>query len=360
MVSRPKLLFLSHCLPYPPHAGVTSRTYHILRQLVEAFDIALLAFSRRHHQADTASRESSRRALEQVVASAESPVPIASEHSRARLLWDHLRSILTRQPYTAYQYRSAAFRGQLERVISRGRPDLVHLDAIDLNHWVPQLPSVPTTCTHHDIESHWLRRRADHTDSRSLKAYIHYQADLVEKMQWRLCPRFAANVVVSELDAERLATLAPGSRTVVAPNGVDTQYFTPQANAAVVPGRVVFVGPTYVFPNRDAVDYLLSDIWPRIRAARSDASLVLVGWSSDAERARYGSHAGVTSVGHVPDIRPLLAEACCCIVPIRVGGGTRIKILDAWASGKAVVSTSLGSEGLRALDEENILVRDTP
>jgi glycosyltransferase involved in cell wall biosynthesis len=107
------------------------------------------------------------------------------------------------------------------------------------------------------------------------------------------------------------------------------------------------------------VEFLLGEIWPRIRAAEGAASLQLIGRNAAGDQARYAAESGVTPLGHVADVRPALAEASCCVVPIRVGGGTRLKILDAWAMGKAVVSTSLGCEGLDAVDGENILIRDT-
>ncbi len=164
---------------------------------------------------------------------------------------------------------------------------------------------------------------------------------------------------MSELDATKLKVLAPKSRTTVVPNGVDTEYFIAHSSQPL-PGRIVFVGPTYVFPNREAIDYFLLDIWPRVRAVEPAASLELIGRCSEGDRVRYERHTGVTCAGYLAGIRPHVAKACCFVVPIRVGGGTRLKILDAWAMGKAVVSTPIGCEGLNAADGENILIRDTP
>jgi glycosyltransferase involved in cell wall biosynthesis len=146
---------------------------------------------------------------------------------------------------------------------------------------------------------------------------------------------------------------------VVVPNGTDTDFLHPNGGTAA-PGRVVFVGPTYSHPNRDAVEFFLREIWPRIGAADAATSLQLIGRSAPVDRARYDAEPGVQVLGQVPDIRPALTQARCVVVPIRIGGGTRIKILDAWALGKAVVSTSIGCEGLDAVDGENILIRDTP
>ena len=361
MISRrPHILFLSQCLPYPPHAGVTARTFNILKQLQKEFDITLVSFSRSNHQPDANARESSRRALEQFVDNVCAPVPIGSERSILRRLWDHLRSLGSGHAYTFYEYWSRDFQTQLRTAIIEKGIDLVHIDSLDLHRWLGELPRVTTLCTHHDIEPELLRRRADRVKSSVLRRYILHQANLVERIEREFCPQFNANVMVSESDAKKLEDIAPSSRTIVVPNGVDTEYFTPTTTSPPVPGRVVFVGSPLAFPNRDAVEYLLRDIWSNIRGGDRSANLQLIGRCSESDRARYGSHPGVACLGHLVDIRPQMTEACCSVAPIRVGGGTRVKILDAWAMGKAVVSTSIGCEGLKAVDGDNILIRDTP
>jgi glycosyltransferase involved in cell wall biosynthesis len=359
VTARPHILFLSQSLPYPPQSGVRSRTFNILRQLLQDFDITLLAFSRRNHQPTAADREAARTALQQGALRVASPVPLPAEQSRLRLLWDHLRSLLTQRPYTYYQYQSGAFREQLRKALARASPDLIHLDSPDLYGWLTDLPDAPTTCTHHDIDPLLLRRRAEQSRNAVLSRYVLHQASLLERLERTLCPRFTSNIMMSELDAERLRTLAPGSQTLVVPNGVDMDYFHPRPDVAPVADRLVFVGPTYQAANRDAVEHLVYDVFPIIRARRPTASLHLIGDCPPADKLRYDAQPGVASLGHVPDVRPHIAEAMCSVVPIRVGGGTRIKILDSWAMGKAVVSTSAGCEGLEARDGENILRRDT-
>ena len=238
-------------------------------------------------------------------------------------------------------------------------PDLVHVEGRDLHRSLRNLPSVPIACTHQDIESDLLRRRAHRLTNIAARHYFLLQADRVERLERELCPQFALNVMMSEVDARKLRALAPGAVTVVVPNGTDTDYFQPNGTTPL-PGRVTFVGPTASHPNRDALEFLLQDIWPQVLAVDRAASLQLIGRSTPADQARYSLEPGVNAVGHVADLRPLLAEAACCVVPTRIGGGTRLKILDAWAMGKAVVSTSIGCEGLDAVDGENILIRDTP
>jgi glycosyltransferase involved in cell wall biosynthesis len=270
-----------------------------------------------------------------------------------------MRSIISGRAYTYYQYESREFAERLQAVLRTRAPDLVHLDSLDLHRWLPKLPPVPIACTHHDIDSELLRLRARHRDPALLRHYLLLQADRVERVAKDLCPRLALNVMMSDVDARRLRALAPGAPTVVVPNGTDTEYFQP-TGAESVPGQIVFVGPTYSHPNRDAVEFLMREIWPTIRAADRAASLRLIGRAAPTDGERYGAEPGVTPLGYVPDIRPHLAEASCCVVPLRVGGGTRLKILDSWAMGKAVVSTSIGCEGLAVVDGENILIRDLP
>jgi len=359
MTARPRLLVLAQSLPYPPHSGVANRTFNVLRQLRVEYDVDLVAFFRTNHQPDNAAREAAWRSLRKVAASVAEPTPIPNEHSAVRKMWDHLRSLASGRAYTYYEYDSRAFAERLQATLRARRPDLVHLDSLDLHRWLPDLPRAPIACTHHNLESELLRRYALGLTPALLRRYVLAQADRVEAVERELCPRLALNVMVSAVDAEKLRVVAPGAPTAIVPNGTDTDYFQP-ADAASIPGRVVFVGPTYSHPNRDAVELLLHDIWPRVRAADRHACLRLIGRNAAMDQARYAVEPGVRPLGHVPDIRPAVAEARCCVVPIRIGGGTRLKILDAWAMGKAVVSTSIGCEGLDAVDGENILIRDAP
>ncbi len=359
MAARPRLLFLAQCLPYPPHSGVASRTFHILRQLQLEYDVDLVAFSRVCHQPDRGAREAARDALRNAVASVAEPTPIPQEHSTPRKIWDHLRSLISGRAYTYYEYHSRSFADRLRAVLRTRTPNLVHLDSLDLHRWLPELPQVPIACTHHNIESELLRLQAQHLDQTVLRHYLLLQAARVERVERELSSKLALNVVMSEVDGQRLRALAPGAATVVIPNGTDTEYFQPNGTESIA-GQVVFVGGTYSYPNRDAVEFLVQAIWPKIRAADPATSLRLIGRGTAADLARYDAEPGVSALGYVADVRPALSAARCCVVPIRIGGGTRLKILDAWAAGKAVVSTSIGCEGLDSTDGENILIRDTP
>jgi glycosyltransferase involved in cell wall biosynthesis len=176
----------------------------------------------------------------------------------------------------------------------------------------------------------------------------------------RLCQEFALNLMMSDRETDALRRLAPTARTLLVPNGVDAEHFYPQPVACRVPSRLVFVGPMYVFANRDAVAYFLSATWPIVREIVPDASLRVVGSCPPDTRKQLEEAPGVVCVGSVDDLRVELAQAACAIVPLRLGGGTRLKILDAWAMATPVVTTSIGCEGLAVEDGSNILIANEP
>src|SRR5882672_10351636 len=133
MASRPRVLFLAQCLPYPPHSGVLTRTFNVLRELQRAYDVDLVTFSRVKHQPDAAALAAAWEALKRCAGSVAEPTPIPSDHSIIRKIWDHLRSVARGRAYTYYEYHSRTFERRLQRVLRARAPDLVHLDSLDLH-----------------------------------------------------------------------------------------------------------------------------------------------------------------------------------------------------------------------------------
>lgn len=351
---RPSLLFLCQTLPYPPDSGVAIRTYHVLRILSRAFDVTALCFYRRKGGLASEDPTSSVAALREFAAVEAFPVP--QEHSTLRLAWDHMRSVTLRRVHWAFAYQSGPYARRLQELIGSCRFDLVHVDSIALCRYFPLLGGLPVVCVHHNVESALLERRA-RVERGWRGAYLSYQARLLEREERRWCGRCALNVVVSEADRMHLQAIVPRAPYAVVPNGVDTAKFRPRS------GRdegIICVGETAWFPNRDALQYFCGEILPRVRAAGERAPVRWVGRVREETRRAYHQRYGVGFTGYVADVRSFVCDAACYVVPLRVGGGTRVKILDAWAMGKAVVSTSVGCEGLATEDGRNILIRDDP
>jgi glycosyltransferase involved in cell wall biosynthesis len=354
---RPRLLFLCQTLPYPPDGGVWIRTYHVLRLLAREFDVTALCFER--------ARTSARGAARDIVDGCQGLSPLAAievfalphKHSRLRFAWDHLRSAMFGNVYTRYVYDSRRFQRRLYELLRSRDFALVHVDSLDLARYLPACRDLPVVCVHHDIESNLLRRRAALDRHRLRRAYFRYQAGLMDAVERRHCERVALNVTCSEHDRSLLLTKAPRSRVVVVPNGVDVDAFQPVDGDG---SGIAYVGGTTPFPNRDALDFFCDEILPRLRAARAQGPIQWIGSASPEEQRTYRERYDMNLTGYVDDVRPLMGKAACHVVPLRTGGGTRLKILNAWAMGKAVVSTSVGCEGLAAVDGENILIRNRP
>jgi glycosyltransferase involved in cell wall biosynthesis len=357
LTRRPQLLFLCQTLPYPPDGGVWIRTYHVLRLLARAFDITALCFER-SASSGSGSRQRVGESLEALSRFATVEMfEIPQRHSRIRYGWDHVRSAACRQAYTRYLYESRAFRRRLRELVRSRAFDLVHVDSFDLAAYFRDCAGLPVVCVHHDVESDQLRRRADIERSTWRSAYLRYQARLTEDLEREWCDRIELNVAVSEADRAVLQRFAPAARVAVVPNGVDIDEFQPDGT---VGHGAAFVGGTNWFPNRDALEFFCDSIWPLVKAARPDLPVRWIGNATADERLQYRDRHGVELTGYVSDVRPSMREAACHIVPLRAGSGTRLKILNSWAMGKPVVSTSIGCEGLAAVDGENILIRDNP
>lgn len=347
---RPRLLYLSHVLPAPPDSGARIRAHHTLRMLAGRFDVTALCFARSGEDAGTiAARVASLARFADV-----SAWQIPATRGGTRRVRDHVLSVLTRRPWVHFLYDAEDFATALQRLLHREPFDLVHVESLDLVRYLPRLPSrLPRVLAHHNIESALLERRAVAARG-AARAYLRWQGRLLEREERTWAPRVSLNVTVSEPDRRRLLEIAPGALVTVLPNGVDTERYRPE------PGPregLVFVGGTDWFPNRDALEFLTGDVLPRF--ARTDRPRVhWVGRISDADRRRFAGTPGLVLTGHVPDERPYLQAAACCVVPLRLGGGTRLKILSAWASGTPVVSTSIGCEGLEARNGKNIMIAD--
>lgn len=363
--ARRRLLFLSQVLPYPPDGGVRIRAYHVLRLLAAEYDVTALCFYRTGSQARPWEgrpeadelRERARGAVEQAGAHAVEAFRIPQEYHKTRLLWDHLRSVASRRAYTFYVFESGEFRRRLEQVLSEETFDLIYVGSLVLSAYLPDVlgRGVPVVCDHHNVESTLLRSRAERAGGTARGRYLRYQASLVEREEREWCGRVDLNFTVSPSDRDLIVQRAPRARITVVPNGVDTATFRPVYSGG---SGLIFVGGYTWFPNRDGMEHFAARVLTRLRERIGSVPVRWVGRAPADVIERFGSEFGIEMTGYVEDIRPYVEKAGCYIVPLRVGGGTRLKILDAWAMGKAVVSTSKGCEGLDARDGENILIRD--
>ena len=237
------------------------------------------------------------------------------------------------------------------------RFDLVHVDSLDLAGYLAACGNIPS-CASTTTSS----RRSCSAGPRSTRTGG-------GERTWSIRPVDGATWSATGASAygperHRLgsgpgapAAAAPDARATVVPNGVDLDGVPRRCDRA---GGIAYIGGTNPFPNLDALNHFCESILPHVRASCGDVRVRWIGRASADQQGHYRERFGVELTGYVDDVRSRMREAACHIVPLRTGGGTRLKILNAWAMGKPVVSTSIGCEGLAAVEAGNILIRDDP
>jgi len=344
---RPHVAVLDEELPYPLTSGKRIRTLNLLRHLAGQYRITYLA--RRNADAEeVAPAVELFKSLGITPVIAAPPVPAKSGVRFYSRLAGNLFAPL---PYSVATHASHDFRRAVNLLAERDPVDLWHCE------WTPYAaalrdlratdPGLRWLVMAHNVESLIWQRYAE-TERQPLKRwYIRRQWHKWERCERATAAAATSTVAVSPDDAELFRNRFAAERVDVVDNGVDTAYFRPTPEVPRDPYRVVFVGSLDWRPNLDAIDILLNEIWPKVLRAQPRAALSIVGRKPpDALRRAVADRPGVELHADVPDVRPFLAASGLLAVPLRVGGGSRLKILEALATGLPVVSTRIGAEGL--------------
>jgi sugar transferase (PEP-CTERM/EpsH1 system associated) len=339
------ILFITKELPYPPDSGFRNRTFHLIKGLAHKHKISLVCCAEKN-----------------AVLNGVSPycftIELVEFKKPDRSFLNLFFSLFFVRPYSVRSRFNPVMKTKAERLLASQHFDLFICDSI---YQAMQMPdtNVPKIITEHNIESSIMRRYAKVEKNPFIKlgVWIEYlKMRHYENVTWK---RFNACLVCSEADKRELQERVPTQKVDVIPNGVDLDYFT-TISAESKNHSLVYVGQMNWHPNIDAVVYFLKEMYPRIKADVSDVSFSIVGSNPPEEIKKLAQKNGANTTGYVPDTRPFVSGAQVFVVPLRIGGGTRLKILEAMAMGKAIVSTSIGCEGIGATHEKNILIADSP
>ena len=258
-------------------------------------------------------------------------------------------------PYTALKYRSAAMARRIDALLASGRFDLLLCDFLQPAVNCTDHPFRPKVLFEHNVETAIGLRQARHATHPLVRGYLRLEAAKIRRFEHRVAAAFDHCIMVSDDDCRMLRDEFGARHASAIPTGVDVEYFRPMPMQASEP-TVVFVGSMDWLPNQDAVEFFVSQVLPRIRA-EVPVRFVVAGRNPPASIRQMDD---IHVTGTVDDIRPWFRDAHVCVVPLRVGGGTRIKIFEALAMAKAVVSTTVGAEGLPVTDGQDILLADDP
>jgi polysaccharide biosynthesis protein PslH len=350
------ILWLKSDLLLPLDKGGKLRTWHLLRHLARHHEITYLAFATPDEPA------SSLEGMREVAAHVEC-IPRSDPAKRSlRFYLDAGLYLLDPLPYAIGKYRSSAFSQKVAALARERAFDVIVCDFVLPAVNVPgQLPC-PFVIFTHNVESEIWRRHAETQRNPLLRRLYAVQHQRMLRFEGRALARADGILAVSDADAETLARLYPAAvrgPVHVVPTGVDTAFFTPAPSPAAS-RRLVFTGSMDWLPNEDAMLFFCHEVLPLIRQAEPAATLAIVGRAPTPPVRRLAHEHGITVTGRVDDVRPPMAEAAAYVVPLRIGGGTRLKIFEAMAMGKAVVSTRVGAEGLPVADGEHLLLADEP
>jgi len=350
------LLFLSQFPPGPPTFGAQRRMEGLMAALARRHDVTGVALLAPDLDASAALR-AMRAYCEEVVL-----VPArAWQGPRKRLL--QLRSLLSTRSFERGFHDLPALRRALDSLLSRRAFDVVNvafpfLALRRLAKAPPGRPPPRLLLDEHNIEFDLARQQTGNELGAARRIYNSINWRKIRREELEVWRRFDGVTFCSTQDEARARALVPEVRSAVIPNAVDPEYFRPRPDDPPADGRtVIFFGAINYFPNVDGLLYLLREVWPRVAQSHPRARLQIVGQHPTKEILAFQGPS-VEVLGRVDDVRPHLARAAVSVVPLRIGGGTRFKVLETMAMARPVVSTSLGAEGIDAEPGRHLLLAD--
>ncbi len=348
------ILFISATVPYPATDGGRIRVLNLLTQICKNNRVTFLALE---------TLQTDRQGIEYLCSLGVDARLVERTPEMPRISFKVIaHSILRRKPLTVAKYYMPAMTTAIKQLLASQTFDVVHFEMLHTGQYLHTLSNlcVPTLLSLQNIDSSIWRRLAQQTDNPLQKLAYGTQARAFRRYEKIMAPKFTACACVSEEDKNLLAELCPNLDIEVIPNGVDVESYQPNHDLEEE-AALVYTGSMDWRPNEDAVLYFHEQIFPLITSQIPQAKFYIVG-QYPTERVQQLAQMDKTVIvtGMVDDVKPYIAKASVYIVPLRIGGGTRLKILEALAMEKAVVSTAIGCEGLQVIPDEEILVANEP
>jgi polysaccharide biosynthesis protein PslH len=331
-----KVLWVKAGKLLPVDTGGKIRSYNLLRFLAKDHEVTLLSYYGGRHDPEYEA------SLLKEIPGSQTICTAAPDSSPIRRGLDYLYQLPRRAPYSVSKFTHPAVRSTVARCLSDKRFDVVVCDFLSASLNFPAKLATPCVLFQHNVESSLWQRMAAVESNPVKKLAFAIESSKMTSYERATLGKFHHIIAVSEHDCQQMLKMNPACQITVVPTGVDTQKFNVAPPSSTQPPRVVFTGSMDWEPNVDAVDYFCSQIWPAIRKEFPDAVFQIVGRNPS------------------PKVQRLASESVhVVIVPLRIGGGTRLKIFEAMAMGKALVSTSIGAEGLEVQSGRDLLLADS-
>jgi glycosyltransferase involved in cell wall biosynthesis len=336
----------------PVDTGGKIRSYNILRQLAARNEVTLLSYY--GGQPDYAYE----REVKNYFPRAATVYTAAPDSTTFERGLDYLRRLPSRAPYSVTKFSAPEVRHLLKEWLGKNRFDLAVCDFLSASLNFPPALETPTVLFQHNVESALWQRQAQHEPNPVKRILFKLEAAKMAQYERAAVNRFHHVIAVSEHDREMMRAMTDKSRISVVPTGVDLKQYTTAAQTTEARNLIIFVGSMDWEANIDGVDYFCREVWPAVKKSVPDAQLRIVGRNPHPRVKRWAGDS-IEITGTVDSVIEHYRQAAVNIVPLRIGGGTRLKIYEAMATGKATVSTSIGAEGLDVEDGRDILLADT-
>jgi sugar transferase (PEP-CTERM/EpsH1 system associated) len=346
-----RILVLDEEFPYPTNSGKRTRSFNLYARLASRFQIRYVGYG----AGDSVAADALRGVGIEPVAV---PARVPGKQGFGFYL-RLLANLLSPFPYIVSSHYSRVYRDEVRRSAANFRPQLIVCEWTPYALYAKELSSAKKLVSAHNIEADIWQRYYEAERNRMRRWYVGRQWRKVERFERSALKWVDSAVAVSDRDCARLIEKHPELKAAVVPNGVDLEYFRPTAQP-VRRRHVVFTGSMDWRPNQDAARYFVLEILPLLRQAYPDLECTFVGRDPPLHTRALASVPGVRVTGTVDDVRPYVERATVYVVPLRIGGGTRLKILEAMAMGRAVVSTTVGAEGLDIVHGRHVLLADSP
>jgi len=337
----------------PLDAGGKLRTANILKQLKKRNHITLVAL---RYQGDDD------KAVIDTQSYCDRLITISfQETSKGTISFynEIFRNLMDDKPYVIAKYSSSELRLSVQSIIDNEKPDLVICDFPHSYEALPNQTIIPFLLFQHNVEADILSQLAENANNYIVKSYFRIQSKRMARYEGEICRKASHIIAVSEHDKIIYSKRYHADHCDIIATGVDIDYFYPSKNSGDS-NKLVFTGSMDWLANQDAIRFFHSDIFPKIRQNIPGIELTVVGRNPPKDILQLRNQNGIHITGRVPDVRPYIADAGIFIVPLRIGSGTRMKILEAMSMGKAIISTSLGAEGIPVAHGQDIILSDTP
>jgi glycosyltransferase involved in cell wall biosynthesis len=329
-----------------------------MRHLARRHDITYLSFS------DPGDKPEDRDGMREVASRLVTIPRVDAAKGTAAFYVDAGRYVVDSAPYAVAKYRSPEYREAIVRLLNDASFDAVVCDFLPPVVNLPEQLPCPGILFTHNVEAEIWRRHAETATNPISRFLLRQQWHRMLRFVRDALARFDLVLAVSAADRRTFTTLYPGALgrpAHVVQTGVDAAFFAPRsADPPVRRTHLVFTGSMDWLPNEDGMIYFVREILPRIRQVEPDTTLSIIGRSPTPAVTRLADERGIDVTGRVDDVRPHIAAGSVYVVPLRIGGGTRLKIFEAMAMGKAVVSTTVGAEGLPVTHGRDIVIADEP